>query len=80
MIGKIIQENQRNWQEVLPQVMAAYKASEHSATGFSPNHIMHSRECRAPIDLVLGTVHDNNNTLSYNRICSTIARKNDVQL
>jgi len=38
--------------------MAAYRASEHSATGFSPNKIMLGRECRAPIDLVLGTPGD----------------------
>ena len=75
MIGKIIQENQRNWHEVLPQVMAAYRASEHSATGFSPNHIMYGRECRAPIDLVLGTMHDNNNTFSYNQFVQQLQEK-----
>ena len=75
MIGKIIQENQRNWHEVLPQVMAAYRASEHSATGFSPNHIMFCRECRAPIDLVLGTMNENNNTFSYNQFVQQLQEK-----
>ena len=53
MIGKIIQENQRNW----------------------PNHIMYGRECRAPIDLVLGTIHDNNNTFSYNQFVQQLQEK-----
>ena len=54
MIGKVICENHRNWHTLLPQILAAYRASEHSATGYSPNKIMLGRENRAPIDLVLG--------------------------
>ena len=34
--------------------MAAYRASEHTSTGFSPNFLMFGREVRAPVDLVLG--------------------------
>ena len=34
--------------------MAAYRASRHDATGFSPNYLMFGRELRAPIGLVLG--------------------------
>ena len=55
MIGKVVAENHRIWYDLIPQIMAAYRASEHSATGFSPNKIMLGRESRAPIDLVLGT-------------------------
>ena len=55
MIGKIIDENHRNWHTLLPRIMAAYRASEHSATGFFPNRIMLGRECNAPIDLLLGS-------------------------
>ena len=66
MIGKIIHDNHRNWHELIPQILAAYRASEHSATGYSPNKLMLGRECRAPIDLVLGTLGDSNINISYN--------------
>ena len=66
MIGKIIHDNHRNWHELIPQILAAYRASEHSATGYSPNKLMLGRECRAPIDLVLGTLGDANINISYN--------------
>jgi hypothetical protein len=38
----------------LPCMMAAYRASKHDSTGFSPNFLTFGREVRAPVDLVLG--------------------------
>jgi len=35
-------------------VLAAYRASPHSATGFSPNRLFLGRETQMPIDLVWG--------------------------
>jgi hypothetical protein len=55
MLGKVIKTSQRDWDERLPQVMAAYRASVHSATGFSPNRLFLGRETRMPLDLVMGT-------------------------
>ena len=54
MLGKVVKESQRDWDERLPQVMAAYRASPHSATGFSPNRLFLGRETRMPLDLVMG--------------------------
>ena len=54
MIGKIVQHDQKNWDECLPIVMAAYRAAKHESTGFSPNRLVFGRENRAPLDLVLG--------------------------
>ena len=53
LIAKCIDENQRNWTEVLPHVMAAYRSSVHESTGYSPNFLFYAREIRAPIDLML---------------------------
>ena len=55
MLGKVVGENQRDWHERLPYVMAAYRATEHSRTGFSPNYLFVGREARAPVDLTLTT-------------------------
>ena len=53
MIAKVVSESQRDWDKYVQPVMAAYRASEHVTTGFSPNFLMLGREVRAPIDLVL---------------------------
>jgi len=34
MLGKIVSENQRDWESHVPYVIAAYNAKEHSATGY----------------------------------------------
>jgi transposase InsO family protein len=52
MIAKCVDENQRNWADVLPHVMAAYRSSVHESTGFSPNFLFYGRELYAPIDLI----------------------------
>jgi len=54
MLGKIVAESQRDWDEWLPHVMAAYRAPPHSSTGFSPNRLFLGRENRMPLDLVMG--------------------------
>lgn len=56
MLAKVVQANQKDWDDCLPSVMAAYRAAKHSATGFSPNALVFGKENRAPIDLVLGGI------------------------
>jgi len=58
MLAKVISEDQRNWDEKLPYVMAAYRASIHESTHFSPNFLMFGRENRAPVDLLYGRKPD----------------------
>jgi len=56
MIGKVINYDQRNWDECLPAIMAAYHATKHESTGFPPNCTILSRENRVPLDIVLGDI------------------------
>ena len=56
MLGKVIETNQRNWDECLPAVMAAYRAAKHDSTGYTPNKLVFNRENRMPIDIVLGDI------------------------
>ena len=44
MIGKIVSENQRDWDTRVPFVMSAYRASVHDAMGFMPNFLAYGRE------------------------------------
>jgi transposase InsO family protein len=53
-LAKVVDADQRNWCEKLPGVIAAYRATPHQSTGFSPNTLMFGRENRMPIDIVLG--------------------------
>jgi len=54
LLGKAVSESQRNWDEKLPFVMAAYRSSVHSSTGYSPNKLFLGRESRMPVDLAMG--------------------------
>jgi len=49
---RMVSNHQKEWDLLLPHVMAAYRASVHQSTGFSPNYLMFGREVRAPVDLV----------------------------
>jgi len=55
ILAKIISDDQRDWCERAPVAAAAYRASVHEATGYSPNFLMLGRETRSPIDVVLGS-------------------------
>ena len=54
MLGIVVSEYQLDWEVKLTGVMAAYRASRHDATGYSPNFLMIGRELIASIDIVLG--------------------------
>ena len=58
MMGKVVSESQRDWDERLPFVMSAYRASPHSSTGFSPNRLFLGHENRMPVDWVMGLPSD----------------------
>ena len=54
ILGKVIAENQRDWDLDVPYAVTAYRATAHEATGYSPNFLMFGREVAAPIDSVMG--------------------------
>ena len=49
VIAKIAEE-QEEWDQYLPKVLLALRASTHETTGFSPGILMFGRELRLPID------------------------------
>jgi hypothetical protein len=52
IIAKLVDENQRNWHEVLDFAIAAYNASPNESTKYSPNFLMFGREVLTPFDLI----------------------------
>jgi len=52
MMGRMVSDHQKEWDLLLPHVMAAYRASVHQSTNYSPNYLMFGREVRAPVVLV----------------------------
>ena len=74
MLGKVISEHQRDWDSYLPFVMAAYRASRHEATGYSPNYLVFARENRAPVDIVMPQPEEEDTPESYD---SYVERMNE---
>ena len=42
----------KRWDEFLPELLMAYRASVHDTTKFTPFHLMFGREIRLPIELL----------------------------
>ena len=40
MMGRVVDEHKRDWDTVLPYVMAAYRSSRHEVTQYSPNYLL----------------------------------------
>ena len=64
MLAKVVSDNRRDWCMHVPTVAAAYRASIHEATQYTPNLLMFGREIKAPADCVLD-VDDRNKVLFY---------------
>ena len=54
MLSMFVNDNHDDWDEQLPYVMAAYRATEHKSTSCTPNLLMLNRETTCPLDLMVG--------------------------
>jgi len=55
MLSKFVQENQRNWDQLLPLLAMAYRSAIHESTGRTPSELMFGRDVRLPVDLMFGS-------------------------
>ena len=59
MLASFVEENQRNWDELLPVVNFAYRTAVHKTTNFSPFELLYGRLPKLPCDLFLPGSVDN---------------------
>jgi len=59
-----VNESQRNWDQLLPSALAAYRATVHETTVFTPNMLFLDRETFGPIDILLGSPRDDTMTMN----------------
>ena len=52
MLRTLVDDNQLNWDELLPYVLMAYRSVQHETTGCTPNYLMLGREVATPLDIV----------------------------
>ena len=53
-LSKFIENHQRNWDQLVPLMLMAYRTTFHETTGCTPAKIMFARDLRLPIDLMYG--------------------------
>ena len=54
LLKPYVNQQATDWDELLPYVMAAYRASRQESTGLTPNYLMFGRELKNPLELLLG--------------------------
>jgi len=67
ILAKTVSDHQRDWDTRLPNAMAAYRATQHDATGYLPNMLVLGRETRAPPDLVYGVQDEDSFEVTYDK-------------
>ena len=52
MLRSCVDENQKDWDVLLPKILLGYRSRVHTTTGFSPFSLIYGREAMLPIDIV----------------------------
>lgn len=58
MLAAYVDDKPENWDQYLSLTSMAYRASEHTSSGFTPNKLMLGREVILPTDLLVGKTPD----------------------
>lgn len=59
MLSIFVSENFNDWDDLLPCLLMAYRATEQKSTKCSPNLMMFGRETNFPFDLIVGKPPNN---------------------
>jgi len=58
ILAKTVSDHHRDWDSHLSFASAAFRATRHDSTGYTPNFLVLGREVRAPSDIVYGNPED----------------------
>ena len=78
MLSMFVDEYKRDWDDLLPYLLMAYRSTEHESTGFSPFRLMFGREITLPVELIVGGAQTINSSTpeclsEYNEwLCSSL--------
>ena len=53
-LSKFVSDHQRDWNQLVPLLLMAYRTSVHETTGQTPARLMLGRDLRLPVDLLIG--------------------------
>ena len=65
MLRKVVIQEGKDWDKMIPYVLFAYQEVPHSSTGFSPFELLYGREVRGPLDMIKETLVAKATTASY---------------
>ena len=65
MISAYVDREQKEWDQHLHLLTAAYRCCRHESTGFSPNMLMFGREVFLPVEIELGCPQPGHHTQDY---------------
>ena len=84
MLKKFVDRNNENWDQYIGLLLAAYRSTPHSSTGYSPNMMMLGREVTLPVDVIFPLQQQDASVEEHEYVanlrekmeeCFTIARK-----
>ena len=54
MLRSCVDESQKDWDILLPNILLGYRSSVQTTTGYSPFSLVYGREAMLPVDIVFG--------------------------
>ena len=52
MLNKLVGDEGKNWDQLLPYLLFAYREVPQASTGFSPFELVYGRQVRGPLDII----------------------------
>ena len=78
MIKSFLKGEQRNWDQHLECLAAAYRAAKHETTGFTPNFLMLGREVRLPGEIFVPQPEESNPAVYVDDMRQYMAKAHEI--